>query len=226
MGQDNNEINQLSAIKILLIDDHSLFRNGLAYLLNQQDEFIVVGEASDGLEGTKLVAQLQPDVVLLDLDMPVMNGKEALLQILSAHPELCVLMLTVSENSEDLLECMKAGASGYLLKNIDINFLLGSILKAHEGDNVLSPEMMNKLVHGLQKPEIPNPDLSKSLDSLTVREKEVLTLLSKGMSNKMIAKALNLTESTIKVHVQNILRKLNLTSRVQAAIFVLEHQKI
>ena len=132
--------------KILLVDDHALFRSGLRSLLQRQEDFEIVGEAADGLEGIKLVALLRPDVVLMDIDMPVMNGKEALSQILSSQPDLAVMMLTVSEDGNDLTECMRIGARGYLLKNINVDFLLDSIRRAVDGDSVLSPEMTAKLV--------------------------------------------------------------------------------
>lgn len=211
-------------IKILLIDDHVLFRRGLKFLLTQQTDFDVIGEANDGLEGIKLAEQLKPDVVLLDLDMPVMHGKEALPQLLNSHHDLAVLMLTVSEDSTDLAECMRLGARGYLLKNIDVDFLLDSIRKAVEGDSVLSPEMTRKLIAHLREPEMV---IKESLvETLTPREKETLIWLAKGVSNKVIARAMNLAESTVKVHVQNILRKLNLQSRVQAAIYAVEQNLI
>lgn len=130
----------MSHIKIALIDDHTLFRSGIKALLSRQNDFEVIGEAADGLSGVKLVAQTRPDIVLLDLDMPVMNGREALAQILSAHPEQTVVMLTVSEDSDDLTECMRLGARGFLLKNINADFLLDSIRKAVDGDNVFSPK--------------------------------------------------------------------------------------
>ena len=139
--------------KILLVDDHALFRSGLRSLLQRQEDFEIVGEAADGLEGIKLVALLRPDVVLMDIDMPVMNGKEALSQILSSQPDLAVMMLTVSEDGNDLTECMRIGARGYLLKNINVDFLLDSIRRAVDGDSVLSPEMTAKLVARLRSPE-------------------------------------------------------------------------
>ena len=218
----NNHTHINSArIKILLIDDHALFRSGLRSLLQRQEDFDIVGEASDGLEGIKLVTQLKPDVVLLDIDMPVMNGKEALSQILSSHPELSVLMLTVSEDGADLTECMRIGARGYLLKNINVDFLLDSIRRAVDGDSVLSPEMTTKLVARLRSPE--SNKSSAEIESLTPRERETLAWLAKGVSNKHIARGLDVAESTIKVHVQSILRKLNLSSRVQAAVYAVEH---
>lgn len=209
------------SIKIILIDDHTLFRSGIKALLSRQDDFEVIGEASDGLSGVKLVEQQNPDIVLLDLDMPVMNGREALAQILSANPHQTVIMLTVSEDSDDLTECMRIGARGFLLKNINADFLLDSIRKAVDGDNVFSPEMTSRLVQSLISPAAPRTDLA--LSTLTPRELEILGYLAAGHSNKVIARHLDLAESTIKVHVQNILRKLNLSSRVQAAVYAVQH---
>ena len=207
--------------KILLVDDHALFRSGLRSLLQRQEDFEIVGEAADGLEGIKLVALLHPDVVLMDIDMPVMNGKEALSQILSSQPDLAVMMLTVSEDGNDLTECMRIGARGYLLKNINVDFLLDSIRRAVDGDSVLSPEMTAKLVARLRSPE--SNKQSAEIESLTPRERETLAWLAKGVSNKHIARGLDVAESTVKVHVQSILRKLNLSSRVQAAVYAVEH---
>ena len=208
-------------IRIALIDDHTLFRSGIKALLTRQDNYEVVGEAADGLSGVKLVEQTTPDVVLLDLDMPVMNGREALAQILSSRPEQVVVMLTVSEDSEDLTECMRLGARGFLLKNIHADFLVDAIRKAAEGDNVFSPEMTARLVQSLIQPN--TPPATRALDALTTRELEILGHLAAGHSNKIIARKLNLAESTIKVHVQSILRKLELSSRVQAAVYAVQH---
>ena len=212
----------MSHIKIALIDDHTLFRSGIKALLSRQNDFEVIGEAADGLSGVKLVAQTRPDIVLLDLDMPVMNGREALAQILSAHPEQTVVMLTVSEDSDDLTECMRLGARGFLLKNINADFLLDSIRKAVDGDNVFSPEMTARLVQSLISTAA--PPKNNALSSLTPRELEILGYLAAGHSNKVIARRLDLAESTIKVHVQNILRKLELSSRVQAAVYAVQHK--
>lgn len=186
-------------IRIALIDDHTLFRSGIKALLARQDDYEVVGEAADGLSGVKLVEQTAPDVVLLDLDMPVMNGREALAQILSSRPEQVVVMLTVSEDSEDLTECMRLGARGFLLKNIHADFLVDAIRKAAEGDNVFSPEMTARLVQSLIQPN--TPQAASAMDALTPRELEILGYLAAGHSNKIIARKLNLAESTIKVHV-------------------------
>lgn len=209
-------------IKIILIDDHTLFRSGIKALLLRQHDFEVIGEASDGLSGIKMISQLQPDVVLLDLDMPGMNGREALSQIISINPQQAVIMLTVSEDSDDLTECMRIGARGFLLKNINADFLLDSIRKAVDGDNVFSPEMTTRLVQSLISPSAPRTD--QALSTLTPRELEILGYLAAGHSNKVIARHLDLAESTVKVHVQNLLRKLNLSSRVQAAVYAVQHK--
>lgn len=208
-------------IKIILIDDHTLFRSGIKSLLSRQHDFEVIGEAADGLSGIKMINRLQPDVVLLDLDMPGMNGREALSQIISINPQQAVIMLTVSEDNDDLTECMRIGARGYLLKNINADFLLESIRKAAEGDNVFSPEMTAKLVKSLISPQPAQG--TQALSSLTPRELEILGYLAAGHSNKIIARHLDLAESTVKVHVQNLLRKLNLSSRVQAAVYAIRH---
>ena len=209
-------------IRIVLIDDHNLFRSGIKALLSRQADFDIVGEAADRLSGVKLVEQTKPDIVLLDLDMPVMNGREALAQILSVRSEQNVVMLTVSEDSEDLTECMRFGARGFLLKNINADFLVDSIKRAVDGDNVFSPEMTARLVQSLIRPH--NAGTGSALDTLTPRELEILGHLAAGHSNKIIARQLDLAESTIKVHVQNILRKLELSSRVQAAVYAVQHK--
>lgn len=188
---------------IVLIDDHTLFRRGIKSVLGEAD-FEIIGEAEDGLSGVKLVEQVHPDVVLLDLDMPVMNGREALGQILSSNPSQKVVMLTVSEDSDDLIECMKLGAQGFLLKNIDADFLINAIVKAANGDSVFSPEMTAHLVQSLINPVQENTP--NALESLTPRELETLKYLAIGHSNKVIARQLNLAESTIKAYVQSMLK--------------------
>lgn len=217
-------MNESRPIRIVLIDDHTLFRSGIKALLARQSGFEVVGEASDGLSGIKTVRQTDPDIVLLDLDMPVMNGRETLAQILSVRPQQCVVMLTVSEDGEDLLECMRLGAHGFLLKNINADFLTESIRNAAEGNNVFSPEMMANMVQSLIRPAKAKQEEDRRLEELTSRELEVLGYLAAGHSNKIIARSLDLAESTVKVYVQNILRKLELTSRVQAAVYAVQHK--
>jgi two-component system nitrate/nitrite response regulator NarL len=206
-------------IRVLLVDDHALFRGGIRMLLARQPDFDVVGEASDGLDGVKRANQLRPDLVLLDLHMPGLSGREALRVLVQDLPGIRVVMLTVSEDAEDLLDCLRSGASGYLLKNTDIDAFTAALRRVHEGDSVVSPEMTGKLVSGVRArhPAEPSP-----LDRLTPREREILRYVATGAANKEIARTLALAESTVKIHVQAILRKLGLQSRVQAAVFAVE----
>jgi two-component system nitrate/nitrite response regulator NarL len=205
------------AIRIVVVDDHTLFRRGITALLGGVPGFSIVGEAADGLEGIRVVAALQPDVVLLDLNMPGISGIEALHAILRAAPGLPVVMLTVSEDALDLMAALKAGAQGYLLKNIDSDFLVDSVRRAAAGESVMSPEMQAKLLRELRGGGAP------ALPALSPREREILAFIAGGASNKEIARTLEVAESTVKIHVQHILRKLELTSRVQAAVWAIEH---
>jgi len=210
-------------ISVLLIDDHTLFRSGVRSLLQRNPRFTVVGEASDGIDGVKRAMQLKPDVILLDLHMPGMTGVETLELILQGWPEAAVIMLTVSEEGEDLATALQAGARGYLIKNIDADYLQRAIERAANGESVLAESMAAKLVAQLQKQREPRPAAPPSeLDKLTPREREILACLARGESNKLIARVLDLAESTVKIHVQNILKKLGLSSRVQAAVFAVE----
>jgi two-component system nitrate/nitrite response regulator NarL len=205
---------------VLLVDDHKLFRSGVKALLARQSDIEVVGEAADGLDGVQQARQLRPDIILLDLHMPGVSGREAVKTLSEVLPDTRVLMLTVSEDAEDLLETLHAGAAGYLLKNIDAEYFVDAIRRAAAGDSVVSPEMTSKLVAGLKrKAAAPLPDK----DLLSAREREILAALARGASNKELAREFELAESTVKIHVQNILRKLKLTSRVQAAVYAVEH---
>ena len=210
----------MSPIRVLLVDDHTLFRSGVKSLLQRQSDFEVVGEAPDSLQGVKRAEELKPDVVLLDLHMPGISGKDAVKLFLESVPDTHIVMLTVSENAEDLLESLRAGASGYLLKNIETETLLDSIRRAADGDSVVSAQMTGKLVRGLQAARETPSENEK--DALSPREREILSHLAKGSSNKEIARNLSVAESTVKIHVQHILRKLNLSSRVQAAVYAIE----
>ncbi|MCU0974363.1 MAG: response regulator transcription factor [Burkholderiales bacterium] len=213
----------MKPIRILLVDDHALFRSGVKALLSRQPGFEVVGEAGDGLEGVKRATALKPDVVLMDLHMPGMSGREAVKLLAEEVPQTRVVMLTVSEDAEDLLETLQAGAHGYLLKNIDIDFLVQSIRRAATGDAPVSEEMTGKLVEGVKaKAGAMDPGV-RDPERLTSREREILSMVAQGASNKEIGRNLNLAESTVKIHVRHILRKLNLASRVQAAVYAVEH---
>ena len=205
------------AIRILLVDDHKLFRRGLAALLRGESDFEVVGEAADGVEGIKQAGALKPDVVLLDLHMPGITGVDALAGIheLSAHTR--VLMLTVSEDGADLLAALRGGACGYLLKNIDGEFLTASIRRAVRGDSVVCAELTGKLVEGVRNKGAP-PEAG-GLPALSPRERDIVRHITAGASNKEIARALGVAESTVKIHVQHVMRKLKLSGRVQIAVF-------
>ncbi|BEV71348.1 MULTISPECIES: response regulator transcription factor [unclassified Paludibacterium] len=211
-----------SDIRVLLIDDHTLFRSGVRMLLSRQADIQVVGEAADGAEGVKQVRALSPDVVLLDLNMPGLSGLEVLQLLLQDMPTLAVLMLTVSEEADDLGAALRVGARGYLLKNIDADYLVAAIRRAHAGEAVIAEGMTAKLVQQFrQAGHAPVAEGEKA--RLTPRETEILTCLAHGDSNKVIARKLDVAESTVKIHVQSILKKLGLSSRVQAAVYAVEH---
>lgn len=212
------------SIRILLVDDHTLFRSGLKALLSRQADFEIVGEASDGLEGVKLAEQLKPDLVLLDLDMPVMNGTEALAQMLAANRELPVVMLTVSEDAEDLKEAFVLEARGYLVKNIDAEYLVNGVRQVVAGESVMSPEMTSKFVNGIRAKHLSlMPEVRpETVKSLTERERQILGCLAQGASNREMANLLNMSESTVKAHLQRIMRRFDFSSRVQAAVFAAE----
>ncbi|MBC3881152.1 response regulator transcription factor [Undibacterium sp. LX40W] len=209
------------SIKVLLVDDHTLFRSGIRLILQRNPEFEIVGEAADGLEGVKRAKQLKPDVVLMDLNMPGLSGLEAMQLIVEDVPTTAVLMLTVSEEAEDLSTALRNGARGYLLKNIEADYLTSAIKKAAAGEAVIAESMTGKLIMQFRSGQNLTPSTEK--EKLTPRERETMVCLARGESNKEIARHLDVAESTVKIHVQNILKKLNLTSRVQIAVYAVEH---
>ncbi|MDC8757026.1 response regulator [Janthinobacterium fluminis] len=211
-------------ISVLLVDDHALFRSGIRSLLQRHTEFVVVGEAGDGVDGIKRAQQLQPDVVLLDLNMPGMSGVETLQLMQQDCPDAAILILTVSEDADDLAAALRAGACGYLIKNIDADYLVRALRRAAGGETVVAEAMTGKLVAQLQAGTQREEPVSE-LDKLTPREKDIIDCLARGESNKGIARSLDLAESTVKIHVQNVLKKLKLTSRVQAAVYAVEHRQ-
>ncbi|KRC12099.1 XRE family transcriptional regulator [Hydrogenophaga sp. Root209] len=218
-------------IQLLVVDDHSLFRRGLTALLSQDPRFEVSCEAGDVGEALRCLARQRPDVILLDNHLPGVLGVDAIPSLREAAPGTRVLMLTVSENEADLVAALKAGADGYLLKTVESHHLCEAIVKVMDGESVVSPEMTTKLVSALrsQPPaqgEAPGAAVATTdaaLASLSVRELEILHLIARGDSNKHIARQLDIAETTVKIHVQHILRKLHLTSRVQAAVFAARH---
>jgi two-component system nitrate/nitrite response regulator NarL len=211
-------------IRILLIDDHTLFRSGIRALLQRQADFEIVDEAADGVEGIKRAKQHRPDVILLDLNMPGLSGLEALQLLVEDLPDTAVIVLTVSEEAEELATALRSGARGYLLKNIETEALTSAIRRAAGGEPVISDSMTAKLVAQFRAPQVPAAPKHDDAARLTAREREIVQGLARGESNKEIARDLGVAESTVKIHVQNILKKLNLASRVQVAVYAVEHR--
>ena len=221
----------MKSIKLLVVDDHTLFRRGLIALLSQDERLEIVGEAGDVGEALRGAGRYAPDVILLDNHLPGVRGVDGIAALKEAYPGAHVLMLTVSENEEDLAAAMHAGADGYLLKTVESDQLCDSIVKVMGGASVISPEMMTKFVTAFRAKvggqeavagvhgDAPAPAEDLALESLSGREREILVLIARGDSNKVIARELDIAETTVKVHVQHIFRKLNLTSRVQVAIY-------
>ena len=214
-----------AAIRLLVVDDHTLFRRGLIALLTGDARFEIVAEASDAGEAHRRAAATQPDVILLDNHMPGVNGVDALAGLQQAAPAARVLMLTVSEDERDLAAALRGGARGYLLKTMDSDMLAAAILRTVAGEAVVSPEMTSKLVSAFQSHRGAVPASTPEVDpdpihSLSPREREILALIARGASNKEVARGLGIAEATVKIHVQHILRKLNLSSRVQAAVYL------
>lgn len=206
---------------IITIDDHPLFRKGLADLIDMDESLVLIGEAANGEEGLALAVELDPDLILLDINMKGMDGLETLQALKAADLDSRVMMLTVSDNEEDVLAAIRAGADGYLLKDMEPEDTLESIRAAASGKLVVSDRLTELLAAALRS-EANTPQDSEEA-ALTQREHEILELISEGLSNKLIARALNISPGTVKVHVKNVLRKLNLNSRVEAAVWALKH---
>jgi two-component system nitrate/nitrite response regulator NarL len=205
---------------LIVIDDHPLFRRGVADLIGMQPSLRLVGAAASGEEGIALVAEHAPDLVLLDLNMRGMDGLETLQRIKASGCDARVIMLTVSDNETDVVAALRAGADGYLLKDMEPEEILQQLTDAAGGRLAVSPRLTELLARALrQDPHPRDPESAQ----LTEREAQILRLVSAGKSNKMIARTLDITEGTVKVHVKNLLKKLNLRSRVEAAVWAVEH---
>lgn len=228
----------LRPVTLLVVDDHNLFRRGLVALLGQDPGLQVVGEAGDAAQALRLAPALRPDVILLDNHLPGVRGVDAIRGLREVSPASRVLMLTVSEDEQDLATALRNGAQGYLLKTIDGDLLAQAIRRAAAGEPVVSPELMGKLVAAFQSQGAPEVDdalvstlsakaqvTAESSTPLSPREEDVLREIARGASNKEIARVLDIAETTVKIHVQHILRKLGLSSRVQAAVYASDRQR-
>ena len=208
----------MDALRILLVDDHVLFRKGLARLLDAQPDFEVVGEAADGAEAIQQVQALRPDVVLMDLRMPVCDGLEATREIKRDHPSVRVVMLTVSEDDQDFFAAIRCGADGYLVKDLRPEGLFRELRGLANGEAPISRAMTGKMLRQLalgRRPAVP----AAPVDVLSDREREVLALVAEGLPNAEIAVELGVAVNTVRNHVRSILEKLGLRNRVQAAVY-------
>ncbi|MGH9195470.1 MAG: response regulator [Acidimicrobiia bacterium] len=209
----------------MVVDDHALFRRGLEMVLDGEPDIDVVGEASDGHEAIERAEQTTPDVVLMDVRMPKRSGIEATRVIKDTLPSTKILMLTISDEEADLYDAIKAGASGYLLKEISIEEVAGAVRQVHKGQSLISPSMASKLLNEFaamvkrrdERSQVPGP-------RLTERELEVLKLVAKGMNNRDIGSELFISENTVKNHVRNILEKLHLHSRMEAVVYAVREK--
>ena len=207
---------------LLIVDDHPLFRKGVKQLLSDAGGFELVGEASSGEEGIDLAYRYQPELILLDLNMKDMHGLDVLKVLKAADIDSRIIMLTVSDQQEDLVAALRAGADGYLLKDMEPEDLVAKLFEAASGQLVLSPALAGLLIHAMRQEAKP-----KNMDEagLTEQERKIIERISAGKSNKLIARDLNIAEGTVKVHVKHLLKKLGLKSRVEAAVWAVERQR-
>ena len=207
------------AKRVLIVDDHPLFRKGLRQLLQTVADFVVVGEATGGVDGLEQARGLAPDLVLLDHNMRDISGLEVLRELRAARPALRVVMITVSDQAEDLVSALQAGADGYLLKDMEPEAMLEALRQAADGRTVVSDDLTHHLVAAVRGDARPP---SAAAAGLTEQELRILERIAGGLSNKLIGRELNIAEGTVKVHVKHILRKLGLRSRVEAAVWAVE----
>jgi DNA-binding NarL/FixJ family response regulator len=206
-------------LRILLVDDHVLFRKGVAALLARREEIQVVGEASDGLEAISAAREIIPDVILMDIGMPNCNGLEATKRIKREMPHVKIVILTVSDDDHDLFEAIKSGAQGYLLKDLEPYQLYDLLESISRGEAPLSGAIAAKILKEFTRPDKTSEQEPELIDDLTARETSILQLVSEGKTNKEIASILFISENTVKIHLRNILEKLHLQNRIQAAVY-------
>ncbi|MGC7590346.1 response regulator [Bisgaard Taxon 46] len=203
-------------MKVLIIDDHPLMRRGIKHLIELDESFSVVGDAGNGSEGITLALQTQPDLIILDLNMKGLSGLDTLKALRAEGVDARILILTVSDSKSDIFTLIDAGADGYLLKDTEPDTLLGQIKRISQGEVILSDSIKNALIE--------RQSTTDPIYSLTDREMDVLRLIATGLSNKQIAGQLFISEETVKVHIRNLLRKLNVHSRVAATVLYFEHK--
>jgi two-component system nitrate/nitrite response regulator NarL len=208
--------------RVVIVDDHPLFRKGLAQLLHTLPEFRLIGEAACGEEGLALACTLQPDLLLLDLNMKDLSGLQVLHGIREARLDTRVVMITVSDHGDDLVAALRGGADGYLLKDMEPEEMLEAVCNAAAGRVVVSDKLTHLLAAALRAERRPQ---TATEAGLTEQERRILELIAGGLSNKLIARELDIAEGTVKVHVKHILRKLGLRSRVEAAVWAVERQR-
>ncbi len=212
-------------IKILLVDDHLLVRQGIKKILELEEDFQVVGEAANGEEALQILNEQNPDIVLLDINMPGLNGIETLKQIKAKNEGQKVIMLTFHEEREYLVETINLGAEGYILKDAESSSLVRGIRDVNKGGSYVHPSIAGELVKDQKQDKPEENQEMEALKRLTRREKEVLKLISQGMNNREIANTLFISEKTVKNHVSNIFKKIHVNDRTQAAIFALKNQR-
>ena len=213
-------------LRILLADDHVLFRKGIASLIAHRPDMQVVGEARDGLEAIEQARATMPDIVLMDIHMPRCSGLEAIPQILRDCPNTKIVMLTVSDDDQDLFTAIKYGAFGYLLKDIEPSNLFALLDGVRRGEAPIAGVMASKILHEFRQAEKNAPSTVETPDELTARETEVLRLVANGSTNREIATTLSITENTVKMHLRNILDKLHLQNRTQATAYAVRNRLI
>jgi DNA-binding NarL/FixJ family response regulator len=224
-GEEAAHTGQPERLRVMVADDHALFRRGLQMVLEAESDIDLVGEASDGVEAVEKSQELMPDVILMDVRMPKRSGIEAASQIKDLLPHVKILMLTISDEEADLYDAIKAGASGYLLKEIPIEEVADAIRSVWAGQSRISPSMASKLLNEFAAMSKATGDRSQiPAPRLTDREMEVLRLVAKGMNNRDIAKDLYISENTVKNHIRNILEKLHLHSRMEAVVYAVREK--
>jgi DNA-binding NarL/FixJ family response regulator len=207
----------MEKLRVLVVDDHTLFREGLVSLLNAQPDIQVIGEANDGLEAIVLARTLRPDIVLMDINMPGTDGIEATRIIKRELPQTYVLILTVRDDDEKLFQAIKSGAQGYLLKTIRAQELVDMLHAAQRGEPAISPPLANRILDEFRRLPSSETSLASTLEPLTPRERQVLTLVARGASDREIARELVISVYTVKTHMRSILNKLQVNNRQQAA---------